>query len=72
MAEGKKAVVQQAKVENVTIEKVSGSFTNDDGETIAYDKLTLVVDDLEFDIQMDSSVKKLFTKIVKFEDVTEA
>ena len=63
-----KSVVQQAVLKNAVIEKLSGVFEKD-GEKIEYDKLTLIVDGFEFDISMDSGVKKLFVKIVQFEDV---
>lgn len=67
MAKGNK--VQKATLRNVEVLKVSGVFEKD-GEQVAYDKITLVTDGgLEFDISMDSGVKKLFTKILPFEDV---
>lgn len=72
MAEGKKTVLQQVKFKDVTIEKMSGSFPDDNGVMIPYEKFTLIIDDLEFDFNMDKSVKKLFSKLIKFEDVTEA
>ena len=69
MAKGNK--IQKAVLHNAEVVKVTGVFEKD-GESIEYEKLTLVIDgELEFDISMDSSVKKLFTRIVKFEDVEQ-
>ena len=58
--------VAKAVLKDVTLLKVCGTFKKDDGEKVEFEKLSIVIDDLEFDFVMDSSVKKIFNKIVKF------
>ena len=62
-----KARVQVADLGNAQVRKVTGTFDKD-GEEIKFEKLSLLIDDLEFDFSMYSSVKKLFLKIVDFVD----
>lgn len=62
-----KAKVQIADLGDCQIRKVTGSFEKD-GEEIKFDKLSLVIDDVEYDFSMDSSVKKIFLKQLDFED----
>ena len=61
------AKVQIADLGRAQVRKVTGTFEKD-GEAIKFEKLSLVIDDLEFDFSMDSSVKKLFVKFITFED----
>ena len=62
-----KAKVQIADLGDCQIRKVTGSFEKD-GEEIKFDKLSLVIDEVEYDFSMDSSVKKIFLKQLDFED----
>lgn len=62
-----KAKVHIADLGDCQIRKVTGSFEKD-GEEIKFDKLSLVIDEVEYDFSMDSSVKKIFLKQLDFED----
>ena len=56
---------------DVQLLRVSGKFTNDDGEVIEYTKYIVNVAGADLDITFDKNVKSLLDTFVPFDEVEE-
>ena len=71
MANKKTERVLEKCTAEVQLLRVTGTFTNDDGEVIEYTKYLVNVAGADLDITFDKNVKSLLDTFVPFDEVEE-